>query len=202
MFARWRRVRADRRLWRQAASLDQLGELMARWLEGDLTTWPSYGVESSNEEPADLITVLARVNRAGFVTNASQPARDEVGTSGRRWRQRAAVSGLVGDEELLHALARVAEAHRLTILVRTIDEASQRPGITVTQVDGEAYTAFGGRLTRSDLRHVGLGTSWKALAEIEAAWQVTLIDPMYGRDDRLWVALDEAIGLLAAAKTP
>src|SRR4051812_17309496 len=140
--------------------------------------------------------VGARANRGGFVTGASPPACDGVGRGGRRWRQRAAVCGLVGDEELLNALARVAEAHRLTILVRTVDEDSRRPGITVTQVDGEAYTAFGGRLTRSELQHVWLGTSWSALAEIEAAWQVTLIDPMYGRDNRLWTALDEAIDLL------
>jgi|1185.fasta_scaffold04064_2 hypothetical protein len=202
MFARWRKVRADRRLWRQAASLDQLGELMARWLEGDLTSWPGYAVASPDEETADLVPVLARANRAGFVTDASQPACDEVGASGRRWRQRAAVCGLVGDEELLNALARVAEAHRLTILVRTVDEDSRRPGITVTQVDGEAYTAFGGRLTRSELQHVWLGTSWSALAEIEAAWQVTLIDPMYGRDNRLWTALDEAIDLLNEVPNP
>ncbi|MET8080039.1 hypothetical protein [Streptomyces sp. NPDC005303] len=93
----------------------------------------------------------------------------------------------------------MAEAQRLTILVRTVDESSRRPGITATTIDGEAYTAFGGHLSRSDLRHIWLGTSWAALAEIEAAWQVTLIDPVYGRTDRLWPALDEALGLLAAA---
>jgi hypothetical protein len=173
--------------------------LMARWLEGDLTSWPGYAVAGPDDETADLVPTLARANRAGFVTDASQPACDETGVNGHRWRQRAAVSGLVGDEELLNALARVAEAHRLTILVRTVDEGSQRPGITVTQVDGEAYTAFGSRLSRRELRHMWLGVSWSALAEIEAAWQVTLIDPMYGRDDRLWTALDEAIGLLAAS---
>jgi hypothetical protein len=196
MFGRWRKVRADRKLWRQAGSLAELGGLMARWLEGELSVWPGYAVAGPDEETTDLVPVLARANRSGFVTDQSQPACDEVTPRGRHWKQRAAVSGLVGDEQLLFALARVAEAQRLTILVRTVDEASRRPGITATQVDGEAYTAFGGHLTRSDLRHMWLGTSWAALAEIESAWQVTLIDPVYGRTDRLWPALDEALQLV------
>ncbi|MFJ9012311.1 DUF6919 domain-containing protein [Streptomyces canus] len=195
MFGRWRKVRADRKLWRQAGSLAELGGLMARWLEGDLSVWPGYAVAGPDEETADLVPVLARLNRAGFVTDQSQPGCDEYGIYGH-WKQRAAVSGLVGDEQLLNALARVAEAERLTILVRTVDEASRRPGITATTVDGEAYTDFGGHLSRSDLRHIWLGTSWAALAEIEAAWQVTLIDPVYGRTDRLWPALDEALALV------
>jgi hypothetical protein len=199
MFGRWRKVRADRKLWRRAGTLAELGGLMARWLEGDLSTWPGYAVAAPDDETGVLVPVLARANRAGFVTDASQPACDETGVDGRRWRQRAAVSGLVGSEDLLNALARVAEAHRLVILVRTADGISQRPGIAVTTGDGEAYTVFGCRLTRRDLRHVWLGVSRKALAEVEAAWQVTLVDPVYGRDDRLWTALGEAIGLLAAS---
>jgi hypothetical protein len=195
MFARWRKVRADRKLWAQAASLPELGQLMARWLEGELSVWPGYAVAGPDEETAELVPVLARLNRAGFLTDSSQPACDEYGPYGH-WRQRAAVSGLVGDEQLLNALARVAEAQRLTILVRTVGESSRRPGITATQVDGEAYTAFGGHLARSDLRHIWLGTSWAALTEIEAAWQVTLVDPVYGRTDRLWSALDEALSLV------
>lgn len=199
MFGRWRRIRADRKRWAQARTLPELGELMARWLEGDLALWPGYQPGyGPDDETTDLIPVLARVNRAGFVTDSSQPALDGPGFGGRRWRQRAAVCGLVGDEQMLFALAQVAEAHRLTILVRTAVEHSCRPGVTVTKVDGESYTGFGDQLSRRQLRHMWRGVSRPALDEIAAAWQVTLVDPEYGRNDRLWAALDEALDLAKA----
>lgn len=199
MFAGWRKVRADRKLWRQAETLADLGGLMGRWLEGELTVWPGYAVAGPDEETRDLVPVLARANRTGFLTDQSQPGFDGPGFDGTRWQQRAAVSGLVAEEELLFALARVAEAHRLTILVRTTDERSSRPAVTVTKVDGEAYTGFGARLSRRQLRHLWRGVSRPALDEIAAAWQVTLVDPHYGPDDRLWAALDEAINVAKAA---
>lgn len=197
MWARWRKSRADRRRWAAAQSLPELCDLMARWLEGELSMWPGYD-DGAAEETADLIPVLARVNRAGFLTDQSQPGLDGPGSDGARWEQRAAVSGLVGDEELLYALGRVAEAHRLTLLVRTVDENSQRPGVTCTRVDGQPYTVFGDRLTRRVLRHIWQGVSRPAFNEIADAMQVTLVDPEWGSGDRLWSALDEAIALVAA----
>lgn len=198
MWARWRKTRADRKLWRQAGSLPELCELMARWLEGELSMWPGYE-DGAAEETADLIPVLARANRAGFLTDQSQPACDGPGFDGARWEQRAAVSGLVADDGMLFALGRVAEAHRLTILVRAADDQARIEGVTATRVDGEPYTVFGARLTRRQLRHIWRGVSRQALDDITDAMQVTLVDPEYGRNDRLWTALDEAIGLLAAA---
>ncbi|MCX5253598.1 hypothetical protein OOK27_05345 [Streptomyces canus] len=176
-----------------------LGELMAGWLEGDLTVWPGYAVSGPDDETAGLIPVLARVNRAGFVTDQSQPGCDGPGHDGARWEQRAAVSGLVADQGLMLALARVAEAHRLTILVRGVDDQTWIDGVTATRVGGEDYTSFGARLTHRDLRHIWRGVSGTALDAIAEALQVTLIDPEYGRNDRLWTALDEALDLAAAA---
>lgn len=197
MFGGWRKTRADRRRWAAAQSLPELAGLMARWLEGELSMWPGYG-DGAAEETAELIPVLARVNRAGFLTDQSQPACDGPGFDGRRWEQRAAVSGLVADDDLLFALARVAESHRLTILVRAADDQARIKGVTATRVDGEPYTTFGCRLTRRMLRDIWWGVSRRALDDIADAMQVTLVDPEYGRNDRLWTALDEAIGLIAA----
>jgi hypothetical protein len=196
MWARWRKVRADRRRWAAARSLPELCELMARWLEGGLSMWPGYD-DGADEETVDLIPVLARANRAGFLTDQSQPGCDGPGFDGSRWEQRAAVSGLVGDEELLYALGRVAEAHRLTLLVRDVESRGLLAGVTATRVDGAPYTTFGVRLSRRQLRHIWRGVSRPALAEICDAWQVTLVDPEWGSGDRLWSALDEAIGLRA-----
>lgn len=73
----------------RARTLADLGELTARWLEGKIkslpTVIPGYGPD---EETTKLIPVLAAVNRAGYVTDFSQPGEAE-----RRWTQRAAVSG-------------------------------------------------------------------------------------------------------------
>lgn len=198
MAARWRRSRADRRLWRQAGSLPDLCELMARWLEGELSMWPGYA-DWPDGETAALIPVLARANRAGFLTDQSQPGCDGPGFDGSRWEQRAAVSGLIGDEELLYAIGRVAEARRLTLLVRDVHGHGRLPGMTATRVDGEPYTTFGTRLSRRQLRHIWRGVSRPALDDICAAWQVTLVDPQWGSGDRLWTALDEAIALAVAA---
>ncbi|MGW2048597.1 DUF6919 domain-containing protein [Streptomyces sp. NPDC001858] len=209
MFTRWRRMRADRRRWAAARTLADLGGLMALWLEGELSLWPGYTPGyGPDEETADLVPVLARANRAGFVTDQSQPGCDSPGHDGRRWEQRAAVSGLVGDDRLLFALARVAEACQLTFLVRTATD-SDRPAVTVTKVDGEPYTAFGAPLTGRDLRRLWQGVSAAAIDEIGAAWQVTLADPHYGPSNRLWTALADAVdlhdallGLVAEAANP
>ena len=75
MFAKWRKSRADRRLWRQAESLPELADLMARWLEGELSMWPGYD-DWPDEETAELIPVLARANRAGL---GSSPAKASAG---------------------------------------------------------------------------------------------------------------------------
>ncbi|MGW6531438.1 DUF6919 domain-containing protein [Streptomyces venezuelae] len=189
-----RKVRADRRLWAAAQSLPELGELMARWLEGELSMWPGYD-DGAAEETAALIPVLARVNRAGFLTDTSQPGFDGPGFDGARWEQRAALSGLVSDYELLSALGHAAETLRLTLLVRDVESHGLLAGVTATRVDGAPYTTFGARLSRRQLRHLWRGVSRPALNEICDAWQVTLVDPEWGSGDRLWTALHEAISL-------
>jgi len=37
-----RMSRCDRRAWEQARTLLELGELVARWLEGDIASQPGY----------------------------------------------------------------------------------------------------------------------------------------------------------------
>lgn len=192
MAGRWRKKRADRQMWRSATTVAGLGELMASWLEGAMIWRPGAG-PGLDPETGDLVAVLARVNRAGFLTTDSQPGCDETGFDGQRWQQRAAVTGFVADDELLHSLARMAEAQRLTILVRVADRGHCLPGVTVTRIDGETHTTFGGRLSRRYLRHMWHGVGRDALAEVTGALQVTLIDPEFDRNDRLWPALDEAI---------
>ena len=198
MFARWRKVRADRRRWAAARSLPELCDLMARWLEGELSMWPGYD-DGAAEETAALIPVLARANRAGFLTDQSQPGCDGPGFDGLRWQQRAAASGLVGDELLLSRIRKAGEDAGLIVLIAHPWLLPQGQGYTATLRGGRPYTEFGAYLSPRILRQVWQGVSRQAMAEIADAWQVTVIDPEFGPGDRLWTALDEAIGLHAKA---
>src|SRR5437763_16577543 len=75
--------------WRTARDLADLGELTAEWLGGKLPYHPAYGGETPNEERTPLIPRLAGFNRAGYVTEDSQPG--EPREDG--WTQRACVFG-------------------------------------------------------------------------------------------------------------
>ncbi len=141
--------RSDRRCWRSAQTVADLGALMALWLEGDLRSWPGYMPGCGpDEETAHLVPSLAALNRAGFLTIASQPGEAGVGHDGSWWEQRAAVEGFVSDRTLYHRLLDAAEAADLTVAVHDAQAGVDDPAITVTTVDGEPYTAFASWLCR------------------------------------------------------
>lgn len=193
MLGRWRKTRADRRRWAAAQSLPELGELMALWLEGELSVWPGYAVAGPDEETVELIPTLAAANRGGFLTDQSQPGSDGTGFDGLRWQQRAAVSGLVGDELLLSRIRKTGETAGLIVLIAHPRLLPQGQGYTCTLRGAESYTEFGAYLPTRELRHIWHGVSQQAMSEIADAWQVTVIDPEFGRNDRLWPALDSAL---------
>ncbi len=104
-----RMSKADRGAWQAARTLADLGELTARWLEGSIGSEPGYCGRPA-EETEDLVPVLAKLNRAGFVTSGSQPGLIEPGARGTLAEQRAAVDGFAGPE-LAFRLARVRPVH-------------------------------------------------------------------------------------------
>jgi hypothetical protein len=87
--------RADRRRWQAACTLAELGELTALWLEGRLASQPGYQPNHGpNEETRDLVPVLAELNRAGWLTDVSQPGWGPgAGYDGATWCQRAGLGG-------------------------------------------------------------------------------------------------------------
>lgn len=172
--------RADRRAWKDARTLTDLGELMARWLEGDIRSWPGYQPGYGPElESRPLIPAMAAANRAGYVTTCSQPGNVARGFDGRTWRQRAAVDGHVGDPQLLDRIRTAARRHRLTLVTH---RGLGRGGgwESVTEADGEIITAFGGQLTRRDFGSVWPGLHRAASAALAASWQVTLVHDVWG----------------------
>ncbi|MET9521499.1 DUF6919 domain-containing protein [Streptomyces coeruleorubidus] len=196
MIKQWLKARSDRRRWAAAQALPELAELMALWLEGELSMWPGYGA-GADEETTLMIPTLAAANRAGFLTDQSQPGYIGPGFDGLVWEQRAAVSGLVRDEQLVARIRRAGEDAGLLVLISHPRLLPQGAGATCTIRGGQPYTSFGEHLSPRILRRIWRGISRQASAAIADAWQVCLIDPEVGRNDRLWPLLDD----LFAAQT-
>ena len=187
--------RRDRALWAAASTMVDIGELTAQWLEGTIGYHPGYPGVGPDPETTTLIPTLAAVNRAGFVTDGSQP-----GMAPRRgygewtWAQRPAVEGWI-PAPLAAVLTEQAEAAGfLAIRYPPNPDARTRveDGITVTTINGQWCTVFGRQIPPSDVRDVlfsGVGAA--AVGEVLGADRLTIVDPDYTADTRLWRLLDE-----------
>jgi hypothetical protein len=187
-------TRTDRGRWRAARSISDLGHLTALWLEGEVASHPSCAMPNygPDEETAHLVPVLAAANRAGYLTDNSQPGLIERGRDGDLWEQRAAVTGWI-DRNSQQLVRRITTAARDAGLLVCVDH----PGsdIPVTKVDGQDYTVFGAVLPEY------LPVLWPArlidrglFTTLTNATAVTVVDPRYGRDSLLWPVLAEAVG--------
>jgi hypothetical protein len=187
--------RRDSRLWRQANTVAELGQLMARWLEGDIKSWPGYQPNyGPDDETRRLIPTLAALNRAGFVTDSSQPGEMGPGHDGGWYCQRAAVCGFVADRALLGQLLLAAADHALLPVVTGGQEEYWPEPIPVTTRNSETVTDFGYHLGRRDLRTVWPVINSTAFAAVEQAWQVTIVAPDFGASgERMWPALATAL---------
>lgn len=179
--------------WSQAASLTELGQLTADWLEGRLSgELPGYLDTTTEPETRHLIPVLAAANRAGYVTTNSQPGDDD-----KRYRQRAGVDGYVADQALLRRITDEARRAGITVIVEK--SGAHTRGLAVTQKNRRLAgwtdcTWFGHSYSRrervaSDWHGVGAA----AVREADRAVYLTLVDEAWGRDDRLWAALATAV---------
>ncbi|MFD8226887.1 DUF6919 domain-containing protein [Streptomyces massasporeus] len=184
------------RIWRDVRSIDELGGAMAGWLEGRIASQPGCSA-GPDEETAPLVPVLARLNRRGFVTTCSQPGETGPAYDGQPWEQRAAVEGWISCRNpLLGPLIRRARGAGLIVTAygpgRSI---GPRRGLTVTRWGDEAHTGFGGRPRRFQ-RHAEMpGIGRGARTELRRhGVALAVIDPVWGRDTRLWPLLDRVIG--------
>lgn len=185
---------ADHAAWQGARTLSDVGELTALWLEGGIASQPGYDGGPA-DETWSLIPVLARLNRAGFVTTGSQPGLVEEG-GGTLLEQCAAVEGFAGP----HMATRLAEAAQAADLTIALHCPAELPrwryryvkSVAVTRVNGRDFTRFGVQLSRSHIRspHLGYGICHRdAVRALCSAWQVTVTDPIWGRPGLLWDAL-------------
>ncbi|MEV7123819.1 DUF6919 domain-containing protein [Kitasatospora griseola] len=198
--------RADRKAWRGATDLAGLGELTAQWLEGTRRSRPGYvpgyGPDPETTDTPGLVRALALANRAGFVTEASQPGTDGPDSRQDWWAQRASVSGFVADPQVLTRLSMVAEQYGLLCITHHPDSAdpAHPHGVVATVVNGQEHTWFGAWMEPETVRLVWKGTGPLAVAAAGRAWQVSLIAPRSGPTRAVTGALFEAFADPAQAR--
>lgn len=195
-----RMSRADQQIWQSAATLSDLGELTALWLEGRIASQPDYSPGyGPDPETEELIPVLAAANRCGFVTTSSQPGEDGPGYDGAHWRQRAAVEGFADDPTLQRLwawMATVAPDVKVMWSKPRRRKFDYSACVTVSEREGRHVTGFGTVLSASQIEFAyGDDCSPAAVTALQDAWQVTIVDPEWGRNDRLWPALARFAGL-------
>lgn len=188
--------------------LAELGERTARWLEGHAPE-PFGGYDEPDTETQHLIPALATLNRAGYVTTGSQPGEPPgPGMGGKDWQQRAAVDGFADDDTLARIKAVVACTELVLIVnriqvppnwhrwiparARPLDRRGWTGQVVVSaSTDGEGATWFGGRMPYDDFELNFKQVDDATFTALLNAWQVTVIDPRWGRDDLLWDTLTD-----------
>ncbi|MGH3827683.1 MAG: DUF6919 domain-containing protein, partial [Pseudonocardiaceae bacterium] len=199
------RERAERRAWASAVTLSDAGELTARWAEGTFLYHPGGYDEGPDEETAPIAPALVVLNRAGFVTTQSSPGHAPFESYDGTWfSQRASVEGLAdpvtADRIETAALAagltvvRNGKAglwtRRKTAVIDTVRYGS--PETIADESDASFYKGAGVHLSR---RSLGLSFNYGQYATpaLLNAEQITIVDPEWGRGDRLWSTLTRAL---------
>lgn len=187
----------NRRLWANARNLQNLADLTARWLDGELPESLTYGGQPEPETGDIPPGLLASLNWAGYLTDCSQPGYD---WSPEGDRQRACVSFLLDGVRLANVVD-MAVAADLVVIVRRSRWArfqnlrhgygfpiSEYRESSTSEIEVETWS--GATIPRSYWRMVGLMWRNPRLSRVLAkAWQVTVFDPEWGRNDRLWDTL-------------
>jgi hypothetical protein len=172
----------EREAWKNAKTLDDLGELMARWIEGALEHRPAYYGSEPDEETAPLRDTLAAYNRKGLLTTNSQPGMpiDDEGCGQRAW---------------VEGYAKEARARRLgalglwtDLLVFLFPPGNYTWGyqIPITVEEYHPFTWTGHHGGHEELEPFAEDLSHEALDALARAWKVVLIDPRWGRKSYLW----------------
>jgi proteic killer suppression protein len=184
--------------WTAAQTLSDLGALNAQWLEGTLATNPQY--PRIEAETNDLTAVLAATNRAGFVTTVSQQGAARGSEIAQHWgntEQRAAVAGFASNAVRDRLVAAATAAGLRVVSWRNSEGPIAQDAVRVSEPDSRQHATRFGHFFGSK------GELWPeyagapAIDEIWGGWQVVIVDPEWGRNDRLWPMLER----FAAAQT-
>lgn len=176
----------NRHLWHSARTLKALGNLTADWLEGRIAYLPAYYGTRPDNETMPLIGHLAAYNRAGLLTTNSQPGEPlEDGCGQRAW-----VTGFC--DEATCDKVRAACLGTDLVVIYTAPHYDNPTQIVITIDDHTEYTWAGATLDETDIAHYYSQDCPLALDALASAWQIHVIDPVWGRNDLLWTTLDTA----------
>lgn len=178
--------RVDRRLWRSARTLADLGGLMARWLEGGIRTQPGYYGRTDLDTP-ELTTLCARLCRAGVVTHQSQAAQSWP-DGGRITQARLFIEAFADDSTVAQLHAACSGTDLRLIANRTPGRAWFRRGDrdripVVTTYDGGVRLSLTSPIPRRYVDLMWEGIHRDAHAAVLDAWQVAIVDPEWGRNE-------------------
>lgn len=178
----------DVEVWRTASTLNELGDLTARWMLEEIDYDPMHGGPLEDETSPMMVHVLTRLNRLGFVTNCSQP-----GTPDRE--QRAMVTGRA-DAAIAGLICGILQQTELVVIAFPPHSPESHGQVVVTVDDGDEHGWVGRDCTEvggwaSDGSSLSVAME-QALAD---AWGLHIFDPVWGRDSRLW----DALGVVADA---
>ena len=174
--------------WANARSFSRLCELTAQWLEGKLPFYPGYASESPDPETTELIPILAAFNRAGFLTEFSQPAEGDCGSGSA---QRAAVAGFAMEPlaKQIGCLSLSTDLY-VGIFPPNVEWGYQLP-ISMHEF---RPTTWCGATINADSDPLAESCRPEASAELGSCWLVQVIDLRWGRKSHLWSNLKRAIG--------
>lgn len=197
-----RMVSADHcaRLWADAGSYGELCELTALWLEGRLPFSYNYGGVPDEEPDGVTDTALIALNRAGYLTEGSQPGHGWIpGWDGAGYRQRAHVDLLVQPADVFRVFRATSTCPDLWVKCRPTPRWWPRWDRDVCRISeageytpegAEASCWAGGLLPRKHWRHLGRLSGNPAMGRILSdCWQFAIVDLTWGRNDVLWDTL-------------
>lgn len=183
---------SSRSAWAGAQTFDELCELGARFIEGSLSAFPGWGGTSTDEETDRQGELLARVNRSGFLTVASQVGTpDQAGADGRLERRRAFVAGFARGPLAAH-LALLEEVG--LVVSRHLAWQEGGDSMAVAERGNEAFLLAGHGAGPEELEIFADWIPGPALEELAHSRFLWIVDPEWGRENHLWQELERSIG--------
>lgn len=174
--------------WSRSQSFAGLCELAARFLEGDLPFFPGWLPGEIDEETDALVPSLAALNRAGFLTLASQPGLPPTPAhDGSLAQQRAFVTGFAHGATAA-AIEALAESTDLIVHAFPADEFGGEAEPVAERGD-QAYLFTGHAAGPDELELFEDLVGPAALAELRETRYLTIHDPEWGRRGHLWPLL-------------
>lgn len=168
--------------WSTARTLGALAAANRAWLCGDLTQHP-LTAEPPDPDPR-MLSVLDRLNGAGLVTVGHQPGA----VAPPAHAQRAYLGALCTASTLQRLVTEIGATELVLIMYAPRDEGAGDICVTVLE---HTPAKFVGSWPAAGLDPLRNGTELDA--QLDEAWRVQIFDPVWGREDRLWWALMQAM---------